>query len=263
MCLFLIRLIRATARVCRTIRSGGGHAEEDTSGGSHEVTACSGVEGSGEGGSDGATRSNTADLTLPPVASTPASTLHPTPYALPRTDEGVIMHALYIVLTPLLNIVEDEWHKFFATHFSLREAEDGGTAAQGLEGCLREVLLEWGYGDAPDGEGQGGDIDPPEESLTHEEGEDSSAQSHKIEARSEGRCRKLSGRGTSLLTAALHLHSLLTVSGCCCLMGPPAAGKTTVWRVSNGVTPSLRDAAVPWRECPGVSKRMSLYRRFL
>lgn len=222
------------------------------------------MEGGEEGDGDGTARSSTADSAPPPLVATSRWTLRPTPYSLPRTDEGVIIQALYVVLTPLLNNVEEEWHKFFATLFNLHEAEDGDAAAQGVEECLREVLLEWGYGDAPEGEAsltQGEDIHPPEASLKNEEGEDTSAKSHQTAAGSEERCRRLSGRGAFLLTAALHLHSLLTVNGCCCLMGPPAAGKTTVWRVSNGGMPSLyatndtRDATVTRQECWGVASK--------
>lgn len=235
-----VRLIRAMARVCCNIRSGESRAEEDISGGTY---AGSDVDGRGKVDGDQSTQSITADSSPPPLVATPRWMFSPTPYSLPRTDEGVIIQALYVVLTPLLNDVEEEWHKFFSTHFNLHESGDGDAAVHGgVEECLREVLLEWGYGDTPEEKASltpREDIQPPEAPQKHEEGEDNSTNSHQIKKGSEGSCRKLSSRGASLLTAALHLHSLLTVHSCCCLKGPPAAGKTTVWRVSNGGTSSL------------------------
>ncbi|KAK8381811.1 hypothetical protein O3P69_015079 [Scylla paramamosain] len=156
-----------------------------------------------------------------PLAATQRWMHHPTPFSLPRTDEGVVMHALYVVVTPLLSGVDKEWRRFFRGHFDLEYASRE-SLLQEMEECLREVLLECGYGETHEVVAcleQGGGAPSHEE---HAEGGST---------RKQTSSKNLSTHGGTLLAAALNLYSVLAVHGCCCLRAPPATGKTTVWRV--------------------------------
>lgn len=229
-CISSLRLIRATARVCCNIRCGEDQAEDMSI-----HSTCGDVEGSGGTNGNGMAQSSTGYASPSSLVTTPRWMFRSTPYSLPQTDEGVVIQALYVVLTPLLSDVEEEWHKFFGNHFNLHDVKDIDATVHEVEACLREVLLEWGYGDTCEGEASlkmGEGVHLPEGPLEYEEGEEKSGKSQHIEAGSEVSCKKLSRCGTSLLSAALHLHSLLALHGCCCIRAPPAAGKTTVWRVS-------------------------------
>lgn len=223
------------AHVCCAIRGGKGHVEVDCGGHGGDKTTCGDVK-ENEGPDKGSTSGNDMASQSPPLpATTPRWAHRSTPFSLPRTDEGIVMQSLYAVLTPLLSGVEKEWHKFFRSHFDLEYENRKSSSMHALEDCVREVLLEWGYSDTSEGvaglsqgEGAPRSDTPPE----FEEDAGGSTMSQEAKARSEISPKRLSGHGASLLAATLNLYSFLGVHSCCCLMAPPAAGKTTVWRVS-------------------------------
>ncbi|XP_045137890.1 uncharacterized protein LOC123520073 [Portunus trituberculatus] len=209
------RLIRAVARVCSDIRCSMGHDEAFL------------------GGSDGG-ESNMTN----PWAGTQRRTHRTTPFLLPQTNEGIVMQALYVVVTPLLSGADKEWHRFFRSHFDLEYASCE-SPLQEMEECLREVLLECGYGETPQ----------VVACLNQEEGApDQEEHAEGGSARKETSSKNLSRHGDILLAAALNLYSVLSVHGCCCLRAPPAAGKTTVWRVLA--------AAMNRREGKGAARRV-------
>ena len=195
------------ARVCSDIKHSKGRGETFLDG-----------RGGGECHGGSTSESNMTD----PLATTQRQTHQPTPFSLPQTDEGVVMQALYVVVTPLLSGVDKEWRRFFRRHFDLEYASRESPPLE-MEECLREVLLECGYGETPQ--------ETP--CLAQEEGASSQKEHGEGDSgRKETSSKNLSGHGNILLAAALNLYSVLAVHGCCCLTAPPAAGKTTVWRVS-------------------------------
>ena len=220
-CYSFTRLIRAMARVCCGIRRSNGGYEavfKEYDGGK---TSYSDIVQNGRRDEGSTLEKNMVNPSPSLHADIPRWTHPCTPFSLPRSDEGVVMQALYVVLTPMLSSVEKEWCRFFCSHFDL-EYENHETAVRVMEECVRELLLECGYGDAPRSETLS-KLEDPEEGSTKPQN---------ARTRSETSPERLSGYGAFLLAATLNLYSLLCVHGCCCLKAPPAAGKTTVWRVS-------------------------------
>ncbi|XP_042865646.1 uncharacterized protein LOC122249110 [Penaeus japonicus] len=69
-----------------------------------------------------------------------------------RSDEDIVTQALYAVISPLLSEKEDLWRREFNKIFELEDADDhkGSPGTCDLEVAVKQVLLEWGYGDEDD-----------------------------------------------------------------------------------------------------------------
>lgn len=174
-----------------------------------------------------------------------------------RSDEDIVTQALYAVISPLLSEKEDLWRREFNKIFELEYADDhkGSPGTCDLEVAVKQVLLEWGYGDEDDsflgGESKpayempdGSDIikatqegqqmiaeDTADEKETEEvPKEEGNKETEEVLGRKE---EELSNHGSSIMNAALHMYSLLIIHHCCCIMAPSGTGKSVVWKVKE------------------------------
>nr|XP_027212731.1 uncharacterized protein LOC113805867 [Penaeus vannamei] len=243
----LARLVQATARVACDIRH--------TSLMKKEVT---------EDGNEDASKSETADKenekcerdTNPTSSSAVSLWMRYPPYSETMSDEEIVTQALYAVTSPLQSEKEALWRQEFNKIFELEDAEDQERNHEpcDVEVAIKEVLLEWGYGDADDtflgGESELAYEVPDESDIIKatQEGqqmiaEDTADKKEKekevqneeggkeMEGNLAEKEKELSSHGASIMKAALHMYSLLTIHHCCCIMAPSGSGKSVVWKV--------------------------------
>ncbi|XP_047493549.1 dynein heavy chain, cytoplasmic-like [Penaeus chinensis] len=192
-------------------------------------------------------------------------------YPETMSDEDIVTQALYAVTSPLLSEKEALWRQEFNKIFDLEDAEDhqGSPDPCDIEVAVKEVLLEWGYGDADDaflkGESKLAYEVPDESDIIRatQEGQQMIAEDAVDEKEKEkqvpkeengkemeenvvGKEEELSSHGASIMKAALHMYSLLIIHHCCCIMAPSGAGKSVVWKVLAEALNRLR-RSVSWR----------------
>lgn len=248
---FSNRLVQATARVACDIRH--------TSLMKKEVTE--------DGNEEDASKSETADDkenekcerdTDPTSSSAVSLWMRYPPYSETIGDEEIVTQALYAVTSPLQSEKEALWRQEFNKIFELEDADDQERNHEpcDVEVAIKEVLLEWGYGDTDD-TFLGGDSELAYEVLDEsdiikatQEGQqmiaedtaDKKEKEKEVQNEEGGKEMKgnlaekeeeLSSHGASIMKAALHMYSLLTIHHCCCIMAPSGSGKSVVWKVKQ------------------------------
>lgn len=219
-------------------------------------TMATGVESGIHGGSGSDVREAITSSARPSSAAASIWMRHPI-YSRLLTDEEIITQALYAVMTPLISNREEEWRRVFESIFNIEEIQDHKRSLDisEIEWSVREVLIERGYGDDEDTvtaenlhnlKGSRPDVNTTDVDIAQENEIISNTSNEEENAKSEGtdhyRLRGpatektstqkgLSSYGMSLLMAALHMYSLLTIHHCCCITAPSGAGKSTVWKV--------------------------------
>lgn len=248
---FSNRLVQATARVACDIRHTSLMKKEVTEDGNEEDA--SKLETADDKENEKCERDTNATS-----SSAVSLWMRYPPYSETMSDEEIVTQALYAVTSPLQSEKEALWRQEFNKIFELEDAEDQERNHEpcDVEVAIKEVLLEWGYGDADDtflgGESELA-YEVPDESdiikatqegqqMIAEDTADKKEKEKEVQNEEGGKEmernlaekeKELSSHGASIMKAALHMYSLLTIHHCCCIMAPSGSGKSVVWKVKQ------------------------------